>query len=80
MQHLATGQGSAYAQARAAALFRIHVILGNGHKLIHGQTGLGDDEARHELGQRCNGQHRMVVLADQNLIRVLVDHEGHAGL
>ncbi len=52
----------------------------DGDELIHRKRGLADDQARHELGQRSDGQHGVVVLAEQHFARVLVDDQRHAGL
>ena len=80
VQHFATREGRAHRQARPATLFGIHIILGDRDRLIHGQLRLGDQHARHELGQRRNWKHRLIVLAQQDLVRVLVYHQRHAGL
>ena len=80
MQHFAPRQRGPDRQARAAAFFGIHIVLGDRQGLIHGQFGLGDEHARHELGQGRNRQHRMVILAEQDLVRILVHHQRYAGL
>ena len=80
VQHLAPRQRGAHAQARATALFCIDVVLGDGQRLVHGQMRLGNQEPRHELGQRSDRQNRLVILAEQHFMRILVNHQGDAGL
>ena len=80
VQHFGTGERGAHGQARTAALFGIHIILRDGDGFIHGQMGLGNQQTRHQLGQRGDGQHGMVVLAEQHFVGVLVHDQGHAAL
>jgi len=41
---------------------------------------LDHDQRRHQLGDRCNRKHGRRVLAQQHLVGVLIDDEGHARL
>ena len=80
MHHLGARQGGADTQTGAAVLFGIHIVLRDGDHLVHGQTSLRDQQTRHQLGQRSNRQHCLIVLAQQHLMCVLVDHISHAAL
>ena len=80
MHHLGTRQGGTDTQAGAAVLFGIHIVLRDGDHLIHGQAGLRDQQTGHQLGQRGNRQHCLIVLAQQHLMCVLVNHISHAAL
>jgi len=60
--------------------FGVNVILRHGDHFIHREPGSADDDAGHQLGKRCNWKHRMFILAEQHFTRVLVNHQGHAGL
>jgi hypothetical protein len=80
VQQFAARQRGADRQARAAALFGVDVVLGDGDQLFVRQMGLADEQAGHELGERSNGQHGVVVLAEQHFVRVLVDDQRDARL
>jgi len=78
MQHFAARQRGADREPRAAALFGIDVVLGDGDQFFVRKTGFADEQPRHELGERCDRQHGVVVLAEQHLVRILVDHQRDA--
>ena len=80
MQHLAPAQGGTDLESRGAALFGVHIVLGDGDRFIEVQLGLAHDQAGHELGDRGDGQDGVIVLAQEHLLGVLVDHVSHAGL
>ena len=80
VQHLAAGQLGADVQARAAALLGVESSCGDRQHLVQRQLRLGDDQRRHQLGDRGDRQHRLRVLAEQHLVGVLVDHQRDAGL
>ncbi|MPM93935.1 hypothetical protein SDC9_141077 [bioreactor metagenome] len=80
MQQFATAERRAHRQARAAEFFGVHIILRDGDGLVHVQMRFGNQQTRHELGQRSNRQHRAFVLAEQHFLGVLVDHQCHTGL
>ena len=42
--------------------------------------GLADQQAGHQLGNRRNGNHRVVVFAEQHFLGILVYHQRHARL
>ena len=60
--------------------FSVSMSGGDGDHLGERQIGFGDDQRRHQLGQRGNRQHRLRVLAVQHFVGVGVKHEGDAGL
>ena len=41
---------------------------------------LRNQQTGHQLGQRSNRQHGLIVLAQQHFMRILVNHIGYAGL
>jgi hypothetical protein len=80
VQQFAARQRGADRQARTAALFGVDVVLGDGDELFVRQMGFADQQAGHQLGERGDGQHGMVVLAEQHFVRVLVDDQRDARL
>ena len=81
VQHLAARQPRADRQARTAALFGVDVVLRD-RRAPRPSAGsaCGDHHRRHQLGDRGDRQHGVGVLAEQHLVGVLVDDQGHAGL
>jgi hypothetical protein len=79
VQHLAARQAGADMQPRAAALVRVDVGLRNRQLLVERLPGVEHDERRHQLGDGGDRQHRARVLAEQDLVGVLVDHQRDAG-
>jgi hypothetical protein len=80
VQQFAARQLGADPQARARALFGVDLFLRDGDQLVERLARLGDDQRGHQLGDRGNRQHRVVVLGQQHLLGVLVHHQRHAGL
>ena len=72
-------QGGAHRQARAAALLRPPSWV-----MVMARSWAGAPEIsrprQRAWSAKRDRQHRMVVLAEQNLLVSLVDHQGHAGL
>ncbi|MNY39880.1 hypothetical protein D3C86_1745880 [compost metagenome] len=79
MQHFAAGERSPDRQPGATAFFSVYIVLRDGDGFIHRQIGLRDDHPGHQLGQRGYGQNGVIVLAEQHLMRVLVNDKSHAG-
>ena len=79
MQQFAATQYRANPQAGGTSLFGVDICLRDGDHLVHRQTGFTDDQTRHQFGQRCNRQDGLVVLAVQDLARILINHQGDAG-
>src|SRR3546814_8668563 len=42
--------------------------------------GVGNDQRRHQLGQRCDRLHRVSVLRSKNFVGLLIDDQHYAGL
>ena len=80
VQHVLAAQLGADAQARAAALLGVDVLVGDRDDLVERLLRLGDDHRRHELGERGDRQDGLGVLAEQDLVGVLVEDQGDARL
>ena len=80
VHQLTSAEIGAHSQARRTPFFRVHVGLGDADALVHGQVGLGNDQACHQLGQGCNWQDRVVIFAVEDFLGLLVHHQGHAGV
>jgi hypothetical protein len=57
VQHLAARELRPQRQAGAAAGRGRDVVLRDGERLVQRQSGLGDDQRRHQLGDRRDRQH-----------------------
>ena len=80
VQHFLAAQLRADLQARAAALFGVDVVVGDRDRLVERQARFGDDDGGHQLGERGDRQDRLRVLAEQDLVGVLVEDQGDARL
>ena len=67
-------------RAAVAALLGVDVVLRDHEHLVQRQLRLGHDQRRHQLGDRRNRQHRLRVLGEQDLPRILVHHQRDARL
>ena len=80
VHQVTTAEHCAYGQAGRAPFFGVHIGLGDADAFVHGQIGLSDDQSRHQFGQGCNRQNHMVILAVEDFLRLLVHHQGDAGV
>jgi len=80
MQQFTSAQLCPHPQSGGTPFFDIHIRLADGEHLVHGELSFADDEARHQFRQGSDGQHSLLILAEQDFLGILIDDQGNTGL